>query len=143
MFVFDANYTFEWPVKVHFPGGEVKEFTGIFRAPDDEKEIFEKVTGEDTPAMLDAARALLLSGGPTAVTLSAVAADIGVTHAMLDAARARLARYLVGWRGIEVQGGGELPYSDAARDNLLRQRPIRMAVDMAMFEALVGVREKN
>ncbi|MNK95436.1 transcriptional regulator BetI [compost metagenome] len=29
------------------------------------------------------ARALLLSGGPTAVTLSAVAADIGVTHANL------------------------------------------------------------
>lgn len=112
MFVFDPNYTFEWPVKVHFPGGEVKEFTGIFRAPDDEKEIFEKVTGEDTPAMI-------------------------------DAARARLARYLVGWRGIEVQGGGELPFSDAARDNLLRQRPIRMAVDMAIFEALVGVREKN
>jgi AcrR family transcriptional regulator len=32
---------------------------------------------------VDAARALLLSGGPTAVTLSAVAADIGVTHANL------------------------------------------------------------
>ncbi len=32
---------------------------------------------------VEAARALLLSGGPTAVTLSAVAADIGVTHANL------------------------------------------------------------
>ncbi|MNE53040.1 Bacterial regulatory protein, tetR family [compost metagenome] len=32
---------------------------------------------------MDAARALLLSGGPNAVTLSAVAADIGVTHANL------------------------------------------------------------
>lgn len=32
---------------------------------------------------VDAARALLLSGGPTAVTLSAVAAEIGVTHANL------------------------------------------------------------
>lgn len=32
---------------------------------------------------MDAARALLLSGGPTAVTLSAVAAEIGVTHANL------------------------------------------------------------
>jgi AcrR family transcriptional regulator len=32
---------------------------------------------------VDAARALLLSGGPNAVTLSAVAADIGVTHANL------------------------------------------------------------
>jgi hypothetical protein len=31
---------------------------------------------------VDAARALLLSGGPTAVTLSAVAAEIGVTHAI-------------------------------------------------------------
>lgn len=32
---------------------------------------------------VNAARALLLSGGPNAVTLSAVAADIGVTHANL------------------------------------------------------------
>ena len=32
---------------------------------------------------VEAARALLLSGGPNAVTLSAVAADIGVTHANL------------------------------------------------------------
>ena len=112
MFVFDPDYTFEWPVKVHFPGGEVKEFTGIFRHPEDEKEIFEKVTGEDTPAMI-------------------------------DAARARLARYFIGWRDIQVQGGGDLAYSPEVRDRLLRQRPFRMAVDQALFEALVGIREKN
>lgn len=112
MFVFDPEYTFEWPVKVEYPGGETREFTGIFRAPEDEKDIYEKLTGEDTPALI-------------------------------DAARARLSRYFVGWRGIQVKGGGELAFSELHRDRLLLQRPIRMAVDHALFEALLGIREKN
>lgn len=113
MFVYDPDYTFEWPVKVTFPGADApQEFTGVFRAPEDEKDIFEKVEGEDTPAMI-------------------------------DAARARIAKYWVGWRDIQVKGGGELEYSIEARDRLLANRAIRMAVDGALFEGLMGIREKN
>lgn len=112
MFVFDPDYTFEWPVKVQHPGGEEQEFTAIFRAPEDEKDIFARITAEDTPGMIDAAR-----------------------H--------RLARYWIGWRGIRVQGGGDLVFSDTTRDRLLKVREIRMAVDRALYEALIGVREKN
>jgi hypothetical protein len=112
MFVFDPDFTFEWPVKVQLPGGEVKEFTGRFRMPEDEKDIFERVTGEDTPSMI-------------------------------EAARARLCKYWIGWSGIQVKDGGELPFSDANRQNLLKQRPIRMAVDHALLESLIGMREKN
>lgn len=113
MFVFDPAYTFEWPVKVQLPGAETpQEFTGVFRAPEDEKDIFERVNGADTPAII-------------------------------EAARLRLCKYWIGWRGIQVQGGGELAFTELARDNLLKQRPIRMAVDQALFEALLGIREKN
>ena len=112
MFVFDPDYTFEWPVKVDHPGGEQQQFTAIFRQPEDEKDIFERVTAEDTPGMI-------------------------------DGARERIARYWIGWRDIEVKGGGELPFSDENRDRLLKNRAIRMGVDRALWEALLGDREKN
>jgi hypothetical protein len=39
MFVFDPDFTFEWPVKVQLTGGGVMEFTGRVRMPEDEKDI--------------------------------------------------------------------------------------------------------
>ncbi|MCL4065928.1 hypothetical protein M3484_05045 [Pseudomonas sp. GX19020] len=112
MFVFNPDYTFEWPVKVDHPGGEKQEFTGIFRQPEDEKDIFERVTADDLPGMI-------------------------------EAAKARIARYWIGWRGIQVVGGGELAFSEENRDRLLKNRAIRLGVDRALHEALVGDREKN
>lgn len=112
MFVYDPEYTFEWPVKVPLPGGEVQEFTAVFRTPADEQEIFEKITGGDTSELV-------------------------------AAARDRLRRYWVGYGGIMVAGGGELAWSEEARDRLLALRHVRLAVDNALFEALIGVREKN
>ena len=115
MFVFEPDYTFEWPVKVKYPtaGGEdVREFTGVFRLPEDELEIYER-------------------GEPGSIS------DV------ISAVRDRLARYWVGWKGIETKGGGELVFSEEARAQLLCQRPIREAVDRAMSEAVLGIREKN
>lgn len=115
MFVFDPDYTFEWPVKVEYPadgGVDVREFTGVFRLPEDELEIYER--SED----------MSISG-------------------VISGVRDRLSKYWVGWRGIEVRGGGELAFSQEARARLLRQRPVREAVDRAMSEAVLGLREKN
>ncbi|MFE3838888.1 hypothetical protein [Pseudogemmobacter sonorensis] len=47
MFDFDPDYTFEWPVKVDHPGGEKQQFIGIFRQPEDEKDLFERAEGEN------------------------------------------------------------------------------------------------
>ncbi len=42
-----------------------------------------------------------------------------------------------------MSGGGELAFSQEDRARLLRQRPVREAVDRAMSEAVLGLREKN
>ncbi|MBN7785135.1 hypothetical protein JYP51_09405 [Ponticoccus gilvus] len=117
MFVFDPDYTFEWPVKVRYPaagGDEVREFTGTFRLPEDELEVY---AGRDT--------------GP------------GSIKEIIAAVRDRLSAYWVGWSGIEVRGGGELAFSEENRTRLLKQRPVREAVDRALTEAVLGIREKN
>ncbi len=116
MFVFDPNYTFKWPVKVRYPtlgGDEVREFTGVFRLPEDEAEAF------------------------------ATAPQILSIEDVIKEARIRLAKYWVGWEGIELQGVGPLGYSEDAKATLLRQRPVREAVDRALTEAVMGIREKN
>lgn len=115
MFVFDPNYTFEWPVKVKYPsaGGEdIREFTGVFRLPEDELELYKRP--ED-----------------------------GTFPSLINTVRERLADYWIGWSGIETASGGELPFSEETRARLLRQSPIREAVDRAFSEALLGLREKN
>ncbi|ALF02101.1 hypothetical protein [Salipiger abyssi] len=115
MFVFEPDYTFEWPVKVKYPsagGEETREFTGIFRLPEDELEIYER--GEQ-----------------------------GSISEVIQAVRDRLASHWVGWRDIELKGGGDLAFSEDARARLLKQRPIREAVDRALSEAVLGIREKN
>lgn len=116
MFVFEPDYTFEWPVKVHYPAAgtdEVREFTGVFRLPEDELEIYRSDNEE------------------------------GSIEGVIISVRERLSRYWVGWTDIETKDGGQLRYSDQARDRLLRQRPVREAVDRALSEAVLGMREKN
>lgn len=115
MFVFDPDYTFDWPVTVKIPadGGDQEfTFTATFRVPEDEAVFFEPVTGETQAERL-------------------------------NAARARLSQYWCGWKGVQVKGGGELTYSEEAKARLLGNRHIRIAVDGALFDAMVGVREKN
>lgn len=115
MFIFDPDYTFEWPVTVRYPGaGEEVEasFTGVFRLPEDELEIYGQTKARTVPEVIQ---------------------DV----------RERLARYWIGWTDIETKAGGQLPYSDETRDRLLRQRPIREAVDRALSEGIMGIREKN
>ena len=63
--------------------------------------------------------------------------------AMIDKVRERLAKFWIGWSGIKIEGGGELAYTAENRDRLLKQRPIRMAVDNALHDLIMGIREKN
>lgn len=115
MFTFTDRYEYDWPVKVKYPSAD--------------GEVVKEFTGrfvlpedelevfEDMPAEK--------------------AAEV------IKTVRERLSRYFIGWSGIQVEGGGELPFSVEARDNLLRQRPIRMAVDVALTESVLGIQEKN
>lgn len=117
MFTFTDHYTFEWPVKVKLPanGGEdYQEFDGIFAMPEDEMEIFE--------------------GSPET--------DIDM-RGLVNFSRERLAKYWIGWKGIVTPGGDGLPFSPENRARLLKERPIRLAVDAALSDAILGVREKN
>lgn len=49
---------------------------------------------------------------------------------------------LVGWSGV-VDEGGEIPYSEAARDRLLDIPTVCAAVVMALMGSLTGARRKN
>jgi hypothetical protein len=116
MFIFETNYTFEWPVKVKLPtagGEEIREFTAVFRMPEDELELYQ-------PPEED-------------VTLAA----------MIEADRAKLAMHWVGWTGIQTSDGDDLSFSSEMRARLLKQSPIRKAVALAFTEATLGIREKN
>jgi hypothetical protein len=115
MFIFEEDYSFEWPVKVKYPsaGGEdVREFTGVFRLPTDELEVYER---------------------PDKVTMTD----------LIEIVRDRLGKYWIGWSGIETATGDDLPFSEAMRARLLLQAPVRQAVELAFSEAVLGIREKN
>lgn len=49
---------------------------------------------------------------------------------------------LVGWAGV-VDDGGDVPYSEAARDRLLDIPMVSAAVVMALLGSLSGARRKN
>lgn len=123
MFTFTDRYTFQWPVKV--------------RLPTIEGEIVQEFTGE------------FLMPDDELDIFARVEAETAAE--MVEATRARLSRWWVGWSGIMVAGGGELPFSPENRDRLLRQRAVRLAVDTALSEAVLGIpsqsvpgiREKN
>lgn len=111
MFTFTDRYTFEWPVRVKLPTGD--------------GEIVQEFTGE------------FLMPSDELDIFAKVDADTAAE--MVEATRERLAKWWVGWKGIAVEGGGELPFSPENRDKLLRQRAVRIAVDVALSEAVLGI----
>lgn len=115
MFTYDPDYEFSWPVTVRMPndGADVEH---SFTA------TF-RLPADETD----------LFQRPEGET----------TAEMIDSSRARMRDLWVGWTGIQVKGGGMLPFSAAARDNLLSIRAVRTAVTEAYFAAMVEVREKN
>lgn len=115
MFTFTDRYIFTWPVKVRYPAAGGEEIREF---------TGEFVLPEDELEIFEGSEAGDMAG-------------------LVTFARARLCKYWIGWSGIAVDGGGELAFSNEARDRLLRQRPIRMAVDAALTEAVLGIREKN
>lgn len=115
MFTFTDRYTFEWPVRVRLPvaGGE------------DVREFTGRfLMPQDELDIFEAQPADDMVG-------------------LVSFARERLSQYFIGWKGIATEGGGDLPFSPENRDRLLKQRPIRMAVDAALSDAILGIREKN
>lgn len=115
MFVFDPEFTFPWPVKVKLPGAD-GEVVQEFTA------IFRMPADEKD-----------LFERPVTTGMAE----------LIDVARDRLSQHWVGWEGINVVGGTPLPFSPENRDQLLRNRPVRMALDQAFGEAVLGIREKN
>jgi hypothetical protein len=59
---------------------------------------------------------------------------------MRDADLAREA--MVGWSGV-VDGNGEVPYSEAARDQLLEIPMVSTAIVMALLGSISGAKRKN
>lgn len=123
MFTFTDRYTFEWPVQVKLPTAD--------------GEIVQEFTGE-----------FLLPDDEMDIFARV---EVETAAEMVEATRDRLCQWWIGWRGIAVEGGGELPFSPENRDKLLRQRAVRLAVDAALSEAVLGIpsqavagiREKN
>lgn len=115
MFTFTNHYTFKWPVKVKYPSAQ--------------GDIIKEFTGE-----------FLMPEDELEIFEQVKAESAGE---MVEAVRTRLAKWWIGWEGIAVEDGGELAFSAEARDTLLRRREIRLAIDGAISEAILGVREKN
>ena len=115
MFTYTDRFTFDWPVRVKLPSGG-----------NDEVHEF---TGT-----------FMLPADEMEIFEPRKAEDMAE---MVTFARERLSKYWVGWSGIAVENGGDLPFSEANREKLLRQRAIRIAVDQALTEAVLGIREKN
>lgn len=123
MFTFTDRYTFEWPVRV--------------KLPSDHGETVQEFTGR-----------FILPEDELEI-FATVKAETAAE--MVGATRERLSKWFVGWSGINVEDGGELPFSEENRDRLLRQRAVRIAVDAALSEAVLGIpaeavpgiREKN
>lgn len=115
MFTFTDRYQFDWPVKVVLPTAE--------------GDVAQEFTGKFVlpPDELDIFQK----------------ADIETAAEMVEFVRARLSKWWVGWEGIKVEGGADLPFSAENRDALLRQRAVRLAVDKALSDAVLGIREKN
>lgn len=115
MFTFTDHYEFDWPVRVKYPSAD-GEITFEFTG--------RFVLPQDELEVFEKL-------------------DADSAAELIQIGRERLARYWIGWTGIAREDGKELAFSVEARDNLLRQRPIRLAVDTALSEAVLGIREKN
>lgn len=115
MFTFTARYTFEWPVKVKLPTAD--------------GDVVHEFTGR-----------FLLPDDELEIFAKA---DAETATELVELTRERLSKWFIGWSGIATEDGGELSFSPENRDKLLRQRAIRLAVDTALSEAVLGIREKN
>lgn len=54
-----------------------------------------------------------------------------------------LRRILIGWEGVRDEDGDELPFSDAAREQLIDVPFVRMAVIAAYNAAMLGAKRGN
>lgn len=115
MFTFTDRYTFEWPVKVKLPSAE--------------GEAVHEFTGK------------FLMPDDELDIFARIEAETAAD--MVERTRERLKKWWIGWTGIAIEGGGDLPFTPENRDALLRQRAVRLAVDAALSEAVLGIREKN
>lgn len=117
MFTFTENYEFDWPVTVKYPGAEADQ-EASFTAR------FRLVPEDE----------LFRKGEPEGDLMS-----------LIEDEREKLASRLIGWSGIKTDAGAELAFSEEARDRLLKQRPIRIAVMKAYSDAVIygGQAEKN
>lgn len=50
---------------------------------------------------------------------------------------------LLGWKGIQDDGGEEIPFSESARDTLLDVPAVAGSIVSAFFESLSGEKRKN
>lgn len=115
MFVYEESYEFDWPVTVVYPadGGDVEKTFTARFLLPEDEDEIYAVLPGET------------------------------TEEKMQAARARLATYLVGWSGIQTPDGQTLGFTAERRDRLLKGRAFRLGVEKAFGEAVLGIREKN
>lgn len=117
MFVFEENPEFDWPVRVEIP------VDGGF-VWQEFKARFKTLPEADVLAK----------------------DEYTDLEAFLTSEVDRIAKVLVGWEGVRVEGGGrDLLFNEANRDKLLKMRNVRIGVTRAYLEAVVEgkQREKN
>lgn len=123
-FVFTEDYEFDWPVRVSYPGQsgqEERSFVARFRLPP-----------EDEIARIFFA--------PPQEEWSQRGYD-----ATIATEWAKVESVLIGWSGVQLEGGKDFPFSPENLVRLLNQRPVRIALSRAAWAAIIegGSRAKN
>jgi len=113
MFVFRKERTFDWPVTVSFPADGGKTEEQIFTARF-------SIRGSDLQAR-----------------------EIAERLADPEDGKRFLSDLWVGWDGIKLEDGNDLPFSEAARDQLLDDPFVIAGIAEALADCLSGARAKN
>jgi hypothetical protein len=113
MFILKHSPTYFWPVKVEVPVSGGK---------------YERHTFDAEFRRLSQSRMLEIGG-------------LIEKSQITDVELAR--EVLAGWKGVQDDGGSEVPYSEGARDSLLDIPLVAAAVVMAFFESASGAKRKN
>lgn len=113
MFVISQKATYTWPVQVEFPTDGGKT----------DRQTFDAEFKRMTQTRINEIRALIEKGETT------------------DNDLAR--EVLVGWEGVNDDGGNAVPFSERSRDQLLDIPLVAAAVVMAWLGSLAGVKRKN